>query len=181
MADPFTEAWQEAVASVPKTVILHETLELMNPAFIDATEGLTSIRCVNDVKEHTFTHEAGAPMFSGLAKLYQPIPFQFKFPDIEEGKGPESQIQVDNLAPEVSQYLDAAESLFAPIVCRYRVYMSSDPTTVALGPFQFILREIDESGNAIVGKATMASVQNLRFLRKVFGPKEYPGLLVNRS
>lgn len=120
-------------------------------------------------------------MFAGVAMFYSPVPFSFGFPDIEEGRGPECQITVDNLGQEVSLYLDAAEGLSAPITCRWRVYRSDDKETVAMGPFQFVIRELDESGNSIVGKATMATVQNLRFLRKVFSANEYPGLLVTRS
>jgi hypothetical protein len=180
MTDPWTDAWEEAVASVPKNVIYHETLEMLNPAFVTLS-GLDTIRVVNDVVPHDFTLEAGAPMFAGESKTFEAVPFKFGFPSIEEGKGPEAQIQVENLGGEVEQYLDAAESLFAPIVCIYRVYLSSDPTTVALGPFTFNMREVDSTGNLLTGKATMATVQNLRYLRKIFGPKEYPGLTVNRS
>jgi hypothetical protein len=163
MADPWTDAWQEAVASVPKNVIFHETLELQNPAFITVS-GLDSIRVVNDGKDHNFTIESGAPMWPGEVKAFQALPFEFSFPNIEEGKGPETQISVENLGNEIDQYLDAA-----------------DPTTVALGPFKFLMREIDSTSNLLTGKATMATVQNLRYLRKIFGPKEYPGLTVNRS
>lgn len=120
-------------------------------------------------------------MWAGEVKEFTACPFKFAFPNIEEGKGPESLVQVDNLSDEVDQYLDAAELLFAPIVCIYRVYLSSDPTTVSLGPFTFVMREIDGSGQSLTGKVTMATVQNLRFLRKVFGPNEYPGLTVARS
>jgi hypothetical protein len=180
MADPWTEAWEEAVASVPKNVIFHETLELQNPAFITLS-GLDSVRVVNDVVGHDFTIEAGAPMWAGEVKDFIAVPFRFGFPSIEEGKGPECQIEVENLGGEVEQYLDDAETLFAPIVCIYRVYLSTDTTVVALGPFRFLMREVDSTGSVLTGKATMATVQNLRFLRKTFGPAEYPGLTVNRS
>jgi hypothetical protein len=179
--DPFTEAWAEAVASVPKDVILLEALELRNPAFVDDADVEDTIRVVNDTIGHSLKHEAGAPMFPGEFKVYVPCPFSFSFPNIEEGKGPESNIAVDNLSDELGKYLDAAENLTQAIIARYRVYMSTDLETVSLGPFEFKIRELDENGSQIVGKATMATVQNIRFMRKIFTAKEYPSLLVGRT
>lgn len=178
MPDPWTEAWAEAIASVPKDVIPLETLELRNPAFVIGDPPVEdTIRVVNDVQGHTFTHESDAPMYPDEAMFYVPCPFSFGFPDIEEGKGPECNIVIDNLSDEVGKYLDAAESLTAAIIARYRVYLDTDMETVAFGPFEFKIREIDENGSQIVGKASMASVQNLRFLRRLFTAAGYPALL----
>lgn len=176
MPDPFTAAWEEAVASNPKNIVQIETLELINPAFIDDVEGVTSIRCCNDLVDHNLRHESTAPMFPGQYKLYKALPFDITFPGFEEGKGPEATVRVDNIGWEVGQYLDEAEGLFQPITCLYRVYLSNAKGVVAFGPFKFIMRDVLEKGAAIEGKVTMANVQNLRFLRKTYSKKEYPSL-----
>jgi hypothetical protein len=175
--DPWTDAWEEAVASVPQDIVLMECLELINPAFIDPVIGYTSIRVVNAVTNKNLKHEAGALMYAGQTVEYIACPFEFQSPAFAEGQAPEATVTIDNLGGEVAPYLEAAEQLISSITVVFRVYRSDDPTTVVYGPLTFVMRECSEASGSIQGSITLDNPQNLRFLRKVYSKEEYTGLV----
>jgi hypothetical protein len=113
----------------------------------------------------------------GEAVTFTAIPFQFDFPSFEEGQAPEAKVTVDNIRREIDRYLDVAETMYTELVCIYRVYLSSDTTTVAFGPFRFVMREVVSSGTTVSGSVTVASTQNLKFLRRLYRSDEFPSLL----
>lgn len=176
MPDPWTEAFAEAVASAPKDVIQHETLELQNPAFIEFGSPV-AIRCVNDMKAKIFRIEGSAAMDPSTMQSFAAIPFEFGFPDISEGRGPEASVRVDNILKEIERYLDDALGLLSPITCIYRVYLSTDPNTVAFGPFKFTMREVQAVGSALEGSVTVSNPQNLKFLKKLYSMQAFPSLI----
>ncbi|MFC7399595.1 DUF1833 family protein [Chelatococcus sp. GCM10030263] len=176
MVDFWTPEFAINMASDDKTDVAMETLELHHPAFIEIGV-LIAIRAVNQLKDKVLTLDLGAPLQPGQAVTFNAIPFMFDFPSFEEGRAPEATVTVDNIGREVDQYLDVAETMYTDLVCIYRVYMSSDPTTVAYGPFRFVMREVATTGASVSGSVTVATAQNLKYLRKLYTSNEYPSLL----
>lgn len=174
MADPWTEAWEEAIAA-GETQMPIETLELHHAAFVENGTQV-AIRAVNNTEPLSFRLEGSAPLQGGQLVEWTPIPFTWSHPDFQEGTAPQASISVDNIAREVAKYLEAAESMQVPLTVIYRVYHLGHPDEVAFGPFKFIVREVQEVGAAITGRATFANPQNLKFPRKVFTQSEYPAL-----
>lgn len=173
--DPWSAEFEINVASVNKRGVLLETLELHHSQFLEGGVR-TAVRAVNDVKQWDFTLEAGAPVGGGSVVTFFPIPFTWEHPASEEGRAPQCTVRVDNIAHEISKYLDAAEATYEPIVLIYRVYLSNKPTSVDYGPFTFFLREVAEDGSDVSGSATFATPQNLMFGRRRFDPSFAPTL-----
>lgn len=175
MADPWDEAYEQFAAGVDRAVIQLETLEIHHPQIVDA-QGQQAVRAVNDVVPHSLRLEDEAPLQGGSYVTFSPIPFEFEFPDFEEGKAPQAQVRIDNIREEVEKYLDGAELSNAPMTVIYRVYLSTNKGKVSHGPYTFIIREIVSEDTAISGRATFANPQNLKFPRKVYTQEEYPTL-----
>jgi Domain of unknown function (DUF1833) len=176
MADPWLVAFEEAVGSRDKAEKAFETIELQHPSIQE--EGFpVGVRMVNDVVNQDFTLEATASLNAGEVVTFTGIPFTFGFPDIEQGRAPESDVRISNARREVAKYLDAGELMAAPLVVIYRVYMLSAPTQVAMGPFRFLMREISEEGAAVSGRVTFANPQNLKFPRQTYNAQNFPALL----
>lgn len=175
MPDPWDEAYERYAAGVEKGYVLLETLEIHHSQIVD-DQGQTAIRVVNDTVEHSLLLEGSAPRQAGQWVTFYPIPFEWEFPDFEEGRSPEAQVRVDNIRREIAKYLNGAELSNSPMQVIYRVYMSNDKSKVSHGPYSFIIREIAESGDSISGRATFANPQNLKFPRRVYEEDEFPTL-----
>jgi hypothetical protein len=176
MADFWTPEYAINMASDDKTDVAMETLELHHPAFVEDGQQI-AVRAVNQLKDKVLTLDLGAPLQPGQAVTFTAIPFLFDFPSFEEGRAPEATVTVDNIGREIDKYLDAAETMYTELVCIYRVYMSSDPTTVAFGPFRFVMREVDTKGASVSGSVTVANAQNLKFLRRLYTSDQFSSLL----
>ena len=172
MVDFWTPEYAINIASNPKTDVQLVTVELLHPAF-----GAQSVRVVNQLEDKTLRLEPGAPLNGGQDVVFKAVPFEIEWPGFEEGRPVEAVLRVDNIGREVSRYLDQAETMNATLTVIFRVYLASDPTTVAYGPFRMVMREITETGSSIEGRVTLANPQNLKFLRKVYSAQEYPSLL----
>lgn len=175
MADPWDDAWERYAAGVDKAAVQLETLEIHHPDIIDDT-GQTAIWAVNDVVPQRLRLEASAPRNPNQVVLFESIPFEFEFPDFAEGEAPQAQVRIGNIRKEVAKYLDGTELSNAPMEVIYRVYLSTDPNKVSLGPFKFIIREIVEEGDAVSGRASFANPQNLKFPRRVYTEDDFPAL-----
>jgi hypothetical protein len=176
MVDFWTPEFAINTASNPKDDVQMPTLEFHHPAFIENGQQI-AIRAVNQLTDKVLTLDLGAPLQAGQAVLFKAIPFKFEFPGFEEGQAPSASLTVDNIRREIDQYLDVAETIYTELVCIFRVYLSTDPTTVAFGPFRFVMREVTSSGTTVSGNVTVASAQNLKFLRKLYTSDEYSALL----
>jgi hypothetical protein len=175
MADSWTAAFEEAAASSDKADVLLETLEIHHPLIVDGS-GVSAIRAVNDTVPHDFTLELEALLRGGQTVRFEAIPFEFTFPDFEEGKAPEAEVRVDNVRRELGPYLDGIEASRNPITVIYRCYLLSDKTKVAMGPFTFVMRQLAEEGASVSGSVTFANPQNLKFPRKVYTEEDFPAL-----
>ncbi len=176
MDDPWTEAWAEAEASAPPGVLIYCTLELRHPAF---TDGVTpfAVRAVSGVHEDMdFTLEDEAVVDGGDTVTFKAVPFFADPPEFEEGKTPESQITIDNVARELIPYLEQAVLLRADLTATYREYRSDDLTGPCYGPVTFIVKQVKVTGTRVQGMARIDDLANRKFPNKVYTLDAFPGL-----
>lgn len=176
-ADPWTDAWEEAEASVPPTVLVYDTLELQHSAFID-DDGPFSVRAVaGDYTDQTFTLEDGATLNGGEAVVFNPIPFYSEFPEVSEGTTPSCKISIDSVGDELIPYLEAATKVRSDMIAIYRQYRSDDTSAPCYGPVQFNIKQATLKGATIEGVAKIDDLANRKFPSRVFQLSEYPGLV----
>lgn len=172
MAEPWTEAWQEANTTMPPDVELIPTVELIHPAF-----GSDSIRAVAGyATDQSLTLEIGAPLNSGATVVFKAIPFKAEMPTFEEGKIPEIKITIDNVARELIPYLGSAVRMRADMLMLYREWRSDDLTSPCYGPTQFVLKRVTVNRTSVSGVARIDDLNNQKFPRLVYTLDKFPGL-----
>lgn len=176
MADPWTEAWEEAEATAPPDVVVYHTLELQHPAFLEGGVQVP-IRCVTAVADDMmFGIEAGATFNAGEMATFQAIPFSAERPEFAEGQTPQCAITIDGVAREITQHLEAAVQVKADLIAVYREFRSDDLTEPCYGPVHFVMRKVTVSGTKVTGTARLADLANRKFPFKVYSINEFPGL-----
>lgn len=176
MSEPWTAAWEEAEASNPPGIDIYHTLELLHPAFVEASVPF-SVRCVSGTGEtKDFTLEAGAPLNGGEIVTFDPIPFKDELPEFAEGQTPTCKVSVDSVGEELIPYLEAATQTRADLTAIYRQYRSDDTTEPCYGPVQFVVKKVTLVGTRLEGQAQLKNLSNLKFPNKVFTLDEFPGL-----
>ncbi len=177
MADPWTEAWEEAETTAPPDVMIYATLELQHPAFQD--NGVSfAVRCVTGAtSDQTFGIEVGAELNGGEMVTFNAIPFQAERPEFSEGTTPSCKITVDNVAREIVPYLADAVTMRANMIAIYREYRSDDMTAPCYGPVEFVVRNVTITGTQVQGTATIDDLANRKFPKKVYTLTEYPALI----
>ena len=177
MADPWTDAWQEAEASAPPGVLIYATLELQHPAFVDDVDGPFSVRAVaSSAEDVDLRIEDGALLNSGELVTFTAIPFTADHPSYEQGKTPEFNIVVDGVARELQPYLEDAVKLRADMTMIYREYRSDDIDAPCFGPVQFTVRKVKVSGAKVEGTAFLDDLANRKFPNKVYDVFSFPTL-----
>lgn len=177
MQNPWNEAWEEAEATAPPHVVLLPTLELRHVAFIEGGEQI-AIRVVNGpADDMEFTLEDNAPMQPGETVLFKAIPFFAERPEVSEGRLPESQVTIDNVAREMIPILEEAVKVRADLIVAYREYRSDDLTAPCYGPVEFKMRKVTMSGATLTGVARLEDLATRKFPARVYTINDYPGLL----
>ncbi|WP_127088323.1 DUF1833 family protein [Aquabacter cavernae] len=177
MSDPYTDAWAEAVASAPADVDLHVTLELQHPAIIEA--GLQiAVRLVLDEVDRVLGIEPGALFNPGTMQTFRRCAFSASAPEVAVGRTPECTVTIDNVADQLTPYLNAAIEVRADLLLVYREYRSDVTAEPSYGPIEFVVRQVTISGSTVTGKARLADLANLSFPRRIYRPAQFPGLRV---
>lgn len=178
MADVWTDAWEEAEASVPPTVDIYHTLELQHAAFFDLETGPFSVRAVaGDYADQSFTLEDGAVLDGGATVVFSAIPFYSEFPEVSEGTTPTCKITIDCVGDELIPYLEAATLVRSDMIAIYRQYRSDDRTAPCYGPVQFNIKQATLKSSVIEGIAKIDDLANRKFPSRVYRLSEYPGLV----
>lgn len=176
MSDPFTAAWEEAIASVPQDVVVFYTLEFRHPAFIE-NEVAVAVRVVTDTPDdQLFRIEVGAEMNAGEIAKFIAVPFRAAAPTFAEGQMPETQITIDNAGRELIPRLEAAVTMRADLDVVYREYRSDDRNEPCYGPIAFVMRNVAVSGASVTGTAKLDDLANSKFPRGVYTIARFPGL-----
>jgi hypothetical protein len=178
MSDPFTAAWEEAEASVPPGKEPFSTLELQHPAFINEDEEEEPVRIVAGTPDdQLFTIEDGADFNGGEIVKFQACPFYADPPSFAEGKMPEVQVTVDNVARHLIPKLEAAVQINADLVVTFRQYSPDDRTEPCYGPVSFVMRNVVITGASVTGTAQLDNLANSKFPSKVYNATQFPGLV----
>ncbi len=177
MSDPFNDAWAEAAATAPPQFMVYITLELRHDAFVDEVDGPFAIRAVTGVADPvTLGLEPEAALNGGEMVEFKAVPFTAEQPEFAEGKTPESQVTVDNVAREMIPYLEQAVRMRSDMVCTYREYRSDDLTAPCFGPVSFKMKRVSVTGTKVTGQARIDDLANRKFPNKVYTLNDYPGL-----
>lgn len=179
MADPWTELWAEAQASVPANIIELATLELTHAGIHDELGNPMAIRVVRDSQDHMLLLEGSAPLNPGETVKFVGMGFDAPWPEQQEGMAPELVIRIDNIGREIMPHLEAMVALQSPLMVRFRVYLydtTTDLTTMGTNPIAFRLRSVTVNESYVEGSASPADLANLRAMRLVYDLQNYPGL-----
>ncbi|MBF0187068.1 MAG: DUF1833 family protein [Magnetococcales bacterium] len=178
MPDPsLSEAIREAYAVAPSDVIIHHTLELRHPAFVDDDGNATAIRVVRDHQNLTARLEASAPMDSGEMVAFIAMGFELELPPVDTVPVPEITVTLDNVSRELVKHLDAAVTSQEKIEITYRPYLSNDLEGPQMDPpLTLILTEVEASIFRITGRARMLNIGKKAFPSEVYTAKRFPGL-----
>lgn len=177
MADPWTEAWEEAEATAPPGVLIYATIELIHPAFVDESDVAFSIRAVAGTgSAFNATLEDDAPLNAGEEVTFSAIPFTSERPEFVDGQPPTSEITLDNVAREVMPYLEAAVRQRADLQLIYREFRSDDTSAPCYGPVSFVIKQVTVTRTRISGKAQIDDLANRKFPRHFYTLREFPGL-----
>ncbi|MDF2622019.1 MAG: uncharacterized protein K0S00_4678 [Xanthobacteraceae bacterium] len=177
MANPWTAAIEEAVASCPTDVITYDTLELQHPALQDGEGNATPARIVNAVMEMVFGIEAGALFTPGATDTFAPSAFGAAFPAYAEGQVPRCDISIDNVAREFTAALEEAVGYSADLKAIFRQYSSEDLSEPCYGPVEFIISTVKVNATRITGSARVSNLSDKKFPTRVYTRSKFPGLV----
>ena len=107
------------------------------------------------------------------SQVYTPYHFNFTLPDEDESQALNSRIVIENIDRRLTIALRAVRN---PINIRAKVIEISNPDTVEVGPFVFVLRDIQYNATTITG-----NLEYLNYVTKYAGSitysnEEFPGL-----
>lgn len=180
MPDPsLSDALAEAAALAPVEQIIHHTLEIRHPDFVDESGERDSAWLVADTEALTAPLEADAPVKAGQYVTFNPVGFNFALMSIEPGTTPEIEITIDGVNRALIAYLDLAMESAEPLVLAYRPYLD---TAIADGPQMdpvptFEVAEITVSLTTVVMKARTGIDLRGAFPIRQYTIAEFPGLI----
>ncbi|MCL8385474.1 DUF1833 family protein [Xanthobacter aminoxidans] len=176
MGDLWTEAWAEAEASCPNSVLVFDTIELQHPAFLESGAPIP-LRFVCDVEPRTFGIEPGATFDAGELAEFTPIAFSADAPNFSEQQVPQCRVVIDNVARDVMPYLEAAIGYRADLKVLFRQYREDDVSEPACGPWEFLLRKVTVAGSTVEGTASFDDLTNMKFPRRIYSRREFSSLI----
>jgi len=178
--DPaLTDALAEAAALAPADEIIHHTLEIRHPAFVDDAGNADSIWVVQGTEELMAPIEASAPVRGGQVVRFVAFAFTFQLMPIEPGTTPEIELTIDGVNRELVEHLDAAVASAVPIVVVYRPFLDSaidDGPQMDPAP-SFQLSDVHASVTSVKAKARTGIDLRGSFPRRNYTPADFPGLI----
>ncbi|WP_454683997.1 DUF1833 family protein [Ancylobacter moscoviensis] len=175
MAD-IDAAWEEAEASCSTDFDTFNTLELQHLAIRDENGDERPVRLVEDVMARLLGIEAGARFNPGEVAEFRPAAFTSPFAELAQGQVPQAQITIDNVAREITPYLNAAVAYNADLKAIYRQYRSDEPDEPIYGPVEFLISSARLVGASVTGTARLSDLSDRKFPREVYTRKRFPGL-----
>lgn len=181
----WTEAIAEAYASAPADEHPIATIELLHPVFVDEDDDADSIRVALDNQAWDLTYEAGAPLFGGETKTFEPLSLQVSLPEQAEGTLGTLSLALDNVPRSIWPKLQAAAKVRASAIVIYRewvatrnmstgVYSVSGPPDLIIN--QLTMRVVTATLLRVEGQAAFVDLLNKPFPRRRFERAEFPGL-----
>lgn len=170
-------AWEEAEASCTTEYDVYYTLELQHPAIQDGEGNEVPARLVHDVMPRTLGIEASALFTPGTIATFAPSSFTSPFAELAQGQIPQAQISIDNVARELTAYLEAAVGFNADLKAIYREYRDDDPSEPIYGPVEFLISSARVVGASVTGVARLSNLANKKFPRRVYTRAAFAGLV----
>lgn len=184
MAD-WTAALEEAYAVAPADDYVIHTLELIHPAFVDGGGASDSVRVALDDRSWDLRLEAGAPLFGGQVKTFEPLAMEVSLPEQSETSFGVLKLALDNVPRTIWPKLQAAARVRASAMVIYRewvavrnlssgIYVPSDAPDMIID--QLTMRVVSATLLRLEGSATFVDLLNKSFPRRTFDAANYPGL-----
>ena len=181
----WTAAIAEAYASAPADDYVVSTLELLHPAFVDASNNADSIRVALDNQDWDLTYEAGAPLFGGQTKTFSALAMQVTLPEQTDSSLGTLNLALDNVPRTIWPKLQAAAKVKASAIVIYREWVatrniSTGIYTPSAAPDMIIdqltMKIVTATLLRLEGSATFADLLNRQFPRRKFTRTDFPGL-----
>jgi hypothetical protein len=179
MPDPsVSDALKEAYAIAPDTALIHDTLELRHPLFIDEEGNPDSIWITTNVEPVTATLEEAAPVKGGQVVTFVSFPFQFALAPIENSAAQDLELAIDNVDRRIIENLDLAMASATKIEICYRPYLESDLSGPQMDPPPtFTLSQVKADALTVRGRARVSINLNVSFPRRLYTAVEFPALI----
>lgn len=173
---PWSTAWAQASASVPKDRVQLYTLEFNHIFFHDEGGDPVAVRYVADTRDQVLRIEAGAPMNAGQDVTFMRAWFDLTWPKLEDMSF-QGTIAVDNIGREITPFMIDASKSGQEIQMILRCYISTAPTIVARGPHYFTLFGAEITGDRFTATYAIALPDSYKFLRDTYDQKRFKALL----
>lgn len=163
--DPYTQAYKEALASVPSDDVVLETLEISHSLLS------SSIFLVKNREDLTFTLEdSSTQLFTGCG-------FGLVLPPAGADGLQELQLQLDNIDLTITDFVNTVKRSREAVVVKYRPYLSSDLTTPQMSPpLTLTLSDIIIGTVDATGKASFADILNKKAPSELYSRNDFPSL-----
>ena len=183
MSDIWTEALEEAYASVPSGVIAWDTLELRHPMLdrtyrfvLDEGEKIGETEAdeygtTQDIYGRVLRLEDDAPENAGELADFIATAFEVRLPASEADRPPEMSIVLDNVPGDLMKAMGPAAASGEAVDLTYREYLSDDPDTVHYRLTGLSLRKVGVTTLRIEGKIIFMGLHS----------RSFPGAFYNAS
>ena len=89
----------------------------------------------------------------------------------------ELSIEIDNVDKRISDFIRKASKFQAPVIVRYRPYLTSDLSEPQLDPpLELVLSDVQITETKVTGRASFADIINLPFLSERYTRRRFPSL-----
>ena len=161
------KALKEAYALAPAEPILLDTLELT----ADSSESFEPRFSVRSDKPQQCQLETRKTV------QFQPVPFRFTLPAAGADGQQELHIGIDNVDPQISDFISCLQSHFTPIWVVYRPYLSNDLTRPQMyPPLKLSLQHLTITDVEVTGRATFMELLNKKFPSETYTRTRFPFL-----
>lgn len=161
-----TDALNEANALAPNDRNTLHTLEISHSGLPAGT-----LYLVRDRQEWDLTLEDDS------TQTFQPVPFDLIPPTADTQGSQELQLVIDNIDPDVPDFIDAIGATNDPVIVKYRPFLSNDTSQPQTSqPYTFYLENIQINAFKVVGRASFTDVINSAYLTQYYTRSRFPSL-----
>lgn len=161
-----SEALKEAYASAPSNDAIIETLQISHPSLPGGDIYLAK----NNDDIDLALEDSSVVTFEGAG-------FQIALPAKADTGLSQLSIKIDNIDQRVSDFINSAKNFTTPVEVTYRVYLSSDPTTVQNDPPLILyLSDVKITLFDVTGTANFADLVNKKFPSEIYKRSRFPSL-----
>lgn len=147
-----------------------DTLEALKSVVV-VDPNLEPIYMIQNPEGKTLTLE------NGKDADFEPVGFRFQLPGQSDRGVSELSIAIDNVDQRVGSFVQSALAYEAPILVRYRPYLSNDTSQPQQDPpLELVLSDLKIDPFEVTGRATFADIVNLKFLTEYYTRQRFPSL-----